>query len=196
MLIKLQMQVIKTTFTPRLKRVVINTAILCNIFQLYKMLVNGVCRSSSQKWNLLWLFNSSATGFINIMKSKSDHYERGELTRHIIICKNKESWSSYLVFIRPEGADSQLNLMPLLSMRPRRVPHWTAERTTVDSYVCPQGPGAVAIATVQEVAELDAVCVIFTERLQQQLSTMTHGMLGGVHQHIRSCKGQKKCIIN
>lgn len=77
-------------------------------------------------------------------------------------------------------------------MRPWRVPNWTAERAAVDSNIRPQGPWTVAITAVQEVAELDAVRVIFAQGLQQQLSTMTHGMLGGVHQHIRSWKEQKK----
>lgn len=101
--------------------------------------------------------------------------------------------SLYLVFIRPEGADSQLHLVPLLSVRPRRVPHRTAERTPVHSDIRPHAPWTVAIAAVQEVAELDAVRVIFTQCLQHQLSTMTHGMLGGVHQHVGSWKEQKKC---
>lgn len=106
-------------------------------------------------------------------------------TGHIIACKRSlRSQSLYLVFIRPEGADSQLNLVPLLGVRPRRVPHRTAERAAVDSHIRPQGPWTVAVPTVEEVAELDAVCVVFAQRLQQQLSTMAHGVLGGVHQHI------------
>lgn len=89
-----------------------------------------------------------------------------------------------LVFVGPEGADSQLDLVPLFAVRPRTVPRRVSKRTAVDSHVRSQGPGTVAIAAVQEVAELDAVRVVFTQRLQLQLSTMARGMLGGVHQHI------------
>lgn len=92
----------------------------------------------------------------------------------------------YLVFIRPEGADGQLDLVPLFAVSARCVPHGTAERTAVDSHVRPQGPGTVAITAIQEVAELDTVRVVFTQCLQQQLSTVTHGVLRGVHQHIGS----------
>lgn len=109
--------------------------------------------------------------------------------RHII------TWGTlYLVFIGPEGADSQLHLMPLLGMRPRCVPHWNTKRAAVNSHIHPQCPWTVAITTVQEVAKLDAVRVIFTQRLQQQLCTVARGMLGGVHQHIGSWKEQRKCI--
>lgn len=72
----------------------------------------------------------------------------------------------YLVLIGPEGADSQLHLVPLSSVGPRRVPYWATQRAAVDPNVRPQCPWTVAIAAVQEVAELDAVCVIFTQRLQ------------------------------
>ncbi len=74
----------------------------------------------------------------------------------------------YLVFIRPKGADSKLDLVPLFGLRPRRVPRWTAKRAAVHSHVRPQGPWTVAITAVEEVTELDAVRVIFTQRLQQQ----------------------------
>lgn len=106
-----------------------------------------------------------------------------------------QTHSSYLVLIGPEGADGQLHLVPLLGVRAGRVPHRNAERTPVDSYVRPQGPRTVAVTTVQEVAELDAVRVVLAQRLQQQLSPVTCGMLGGVHQHVGSWEGEEGKLI-
>lgn len=74
--------------------------------------------------------------------------------------------------------------MPLFAMGAGHVPHRIAKRTAVDADVCSEGPRTVAIAAVQEVAELDAVSVVFTQSLQQQLSPVPRGMLGGVHQHV------------
>lgn len=99
--------------------------------------------------------------------------------------KQKLNW--YLVLVGPEGADGQIHLVPLLGVRARRVPHGDAQGTPVDPHVGPQGPRTVAVAAVQKVAELDAVCVVLAERLQQQLSPVTCGMLGRVHQHVGSC---------
>lgn len=101
--------------------------------------------------------------------------------------KKKNLW--YLVFVGPEGADGQLHLVPLFGVRARRVPHRVAQRSAVDPDVRPQRPRAVAITAVQEVAELDAVRVVLAQGLQQQLSAVAHGVLGGVHQHVWSWRG-------
>ncbi|TNN76238.1 hypothetical protein EYF80_013526 [Liparis tanakae] len=126
---------------------------------------------------LSWMI--SPQSMVTMMKEETLHHCRKRLPNQGLIPEPTE------------GADRQLHLVPLLDMGPGRVPDRTAERTPVDS----NGPRAVAIAAVQEVAELDAVRVVFTQSLQQQLSTVTHGMLGRVHQHKGSWKEQKKCII-
>ena len=73
--------------------------------------------------------------------------------------------------------------MPLAAVRTGHVPHGTSPWTAVDPDVDPQVPGAVSVAAVQEVAELDAVCVVLAERPQQQVPALPRGMLGGVDHH-------------
>lgn len=77
------------------------------------------------------------------------------------------SGESYLVFTGPESADSELHLVPLASLGARDVPHSTALGAPVDPDEDLQVPGAVAVAAVQEVAELDAVGVVLAERQQE-----------------------------
>ena len=89
-----------------------------------------------------------------------------------------------LVLVGPEGADGQLHLVPLLALRARRVPDGNAKGAAVDAHVRPQRPRAVAVAAVQEVAELDAVGVVLAHGLKQELSPVARCVLGGVHQHV------------
>lgn len=67
--------------------------------------------------------------------------------------------------------------MPLPALGARDIPHGAALGASVDPDEDLQVPGAVAVAAVQEVAELDAVGVIFTERKQEQLSPLASEML-------------------
>lgn len=64
------------------------------------------------------------------------------------------------------------------------IPDRQAKHTTIDAHVHAQRPGAVAIAAVQEEAELHAVCVVLTQRLQQQLGPLPWSMLGRVHHQV------------
>ena len=43
----------------------------------------------------------------------------------------------------------------------------------------------MAVAAVQEVAELDAVRVVLTQRTEEKVGPLPHGMLGRVHHHER-----------
>lgn len=97
---------------------------------------------------------------------------------------------SHLVFTGPEGADGQLHLVPLVSLGAWDIPHRAALRAPVDPDVDLQVPGAVAVAAVQEVAELDAVGVVLAERQQQELGPLAPVMLGGVDHHEGPCRGR------
>lgn len=89
----------------------------------------------------------------------------------------------HLVFTGPESADCQLHLVPLAPLGARDIPHGTALWAPVDPDVDLQVPGAVAVAAVQEVAELDAVSVVLAEREQEQLGPLAPKMLRGVDHH-------------
>lgn len=67
--------------------------------------------------------------------------------------------------------------MPLASLRARAVPNSAALGAPVYADVDLQVPRAVAIAAVQEVAELDAVGVILAEWQQEQLCPLAPEML-------------------
>lgn len=99
---------------------------------------------------------------------------------------------SHLVFTGPESADGQLHLVPLVSLGARDIPHCTALGAPVDPDVDLQVPRAVAVAAVQEVAELDAVGVVLAERQQEQLSPLAPEMLRGVDHHEGPCRGGRK----
>ena len=99
---------------------------------------------------------------------------------------------AHLVLAGPEGADSQLHLMPLASLGARDVPHGAASGTAVDAHEHLQVPGAVAVAAEQEEAELDAVGVVLAERAQEQLGALPRGMLGGVDHQEGTCKGGER----
>lgn len=86
----------------------------------------------------------------------------------LYLCKG-----SHLVFAGPESADGELHLVPLAPLGARYIPHSAALGASVDPDVDLQVPGAVAVAAVQEVAELDAVGVVLAEREQEQLSPLT-----------------------
>lgn len=90
---------------------------------------------------------------------------------------------TYLVLAGPESADGELHLVPLAALRAGGVPHGTAFGTPVDPHVDVERPGAVSVTAVQEVAELDAVGVVLTEREQVQLCPLTPKMLRGVDHH-------------
>ena len=100
--------------------------------------------------------------------------------------------SAHLVLAGPEGADSQLHLVPLASLGARDVPHGAASGTAVDAHEHLQVPGAVAVAAEQEEAELDAVGVVLAERAQEQLGALPRGMLGGVDHQEGTCKGERE----
>lgn len=82
--------------------------------------------------------------------------------------------------------------MPLVSLRARDIPHRAAFGTPVDPDVDLQVPGAVAVAAVQEVAELDAVGVVLAEREEEQLSPLASKMLRGVDHHEGPWRGRRK----
>lgn len=105
--------------------------------------------------------------------------------------QNNNLDSSYLVLIGPEGAHSQFHLMPLFALGASYVPHRNAQRPTIHPHKRSQSPGAVAIPAIQEVAELDTVCVVLTERLQQQLCSLACSMLRGVHHHVGACRNRR-----
>ena len=88
-----------------------------------------------------------------------------------------------LVFAGPESADSEVHLVPLAPLGAGDIPHGAAFRTPVDPDVDLQGSGTVAIAAVQEEAELDAVGVVLAEGKQVQLSSLTPEMLRGIDHH-------------
>ncbi len=67
--------------------------------------------------------------------------------------------------------------MPLASLGARNIPHSAALGAPVDPDVDLQIPGAMAVAAVEEVAELDAVGVVLTEWKQEQLSPLAPEML-------------------
>lgn len=114
-------------------------------------------------WSLMLLFDCWLAALISTSWIRAVNNTQTTDKQHIWLMR----WRVYLVLIRPEGADSQFHLMPLFSMRPRGVPNWTPQWATVDPHVRLQSPGTVAISAVQEVAELDAVGVVFTQRLKQ-----------------------------
>ena len=89
----------------------------------------------------------------------------------------------YLVLARPEGADSQLHLVPLVALGARDVPDGAALGAPVDPDEHVKGPGAVAVSAVQEVAELDAVGVVLAERPQQHLGALAGVVLRAVDHH-------------
>lgn len=97
---------------------------------------------------------------------------------------------SHLVFAGPEGADGELHLVPLASLGARDVPHGAALGAPVDPDVDLQVPGAVAVAAVQEEAELDAVGVVLAEGQQQQLSSLAPEMLRGIDHHEGPWRGK------
>lgn len=103
----------------------------------------------------------------------------------IHLCKG-----SHLVFTGPESADGELHLVPLASLGARDIPHSAALGAPVDPDVDLQVPGAVAVAAVQEVAELDAVGVVLAEREQEQLSPLAPEMLRGIDHHEGPWKGK------
>lgn len=78
--------------------------------------------------------------------------------------------------------------MPLVSLRPRDIPHGTALWASVDADVDLQVPGAVAVTAVEEIAELDAVGVILAERQEEKLSTLAPKMLRRVDHHEGPCR--------
>lgn len=73
--------------------------------------------------------------------------------------------------------------MPLVSLGPRDIPHGAALGAPVNPDVDLQVPWAVAVAAVQEVAELDTVGVVLAERLQEQLSPLASEVLRGIDHH-------------
>lgn len=75
--------------------------------------------------------------------------------------------------------------MPLSALGARDVPHGSAFGPVVDPDVDLQVPGAVSVAAVQEVAELDAVGVVLAEGQQQELSPLAAKMLRRVDHHKR-----------
>lgn len=99
---------------------------------------------------------------------------------------------SHLVFTRPERADSQLHLVPLVSLGARDIPHGAALGAPVNPDVDLQVPWAVAVAAVQEVAELDTVGVVLAERLQEQLSPLASEVLRGIDHHEGPCGGRHR----
>lgn len=95
------------------------------------------------------------------------------------------SWckGSHLVFTGPESADGKLHLVPLVSLGAWDIPHCAPLGAPVYPDVDLQLPGAVAVAAVQEVAELDAMGVILAEREQEQLSPLASEMLRRIDHH-------------
>lgn len=86
--------------------------------------------------------------------------------------------------------------MPLVSLRPRDIPHGAALWAPVDADVDLQVPGAVAVAAVEEIAELDAVGVILAERQEKKLSTLAPKMLRRVDHHEGPCRGNVKASLS
>lgn len=90
---------------------------------------------------------------------------------------------SNLVIAGPEGADGQLHLVPLSPLGARDIPHGAALGAAIDPDVDLQGPRAVAVTAVQEVAELYAVGVVLTQGEQVQLRSLAPQMLRGIDHH-------------
>lgn len=101
-------------------------------------------------------------------------------------------FDSHLVFTGPESADGELHLVPLASLGARDIPHGAALGAPVDPDVDLQVPGAVAVAAVQEVAELDAVGVVLAEGQQEQLSSLAPEMLRGIDHHEGPWRGRRR----
>lgn len=94
---------------------------------------------------------------------------------------------AHLVLIGPEQADGQLRLVPLAAVGAGGVPDGAAHRAPRHPHVGAEGAGAVAVAAVHEVAELQAVGVVLAQRLEEQVSPLARGVLRGVHHQVGAC---------
>lgn len=90
----------------------------------------------------------------------------------------------HLILAGPEQADRQLCLVPLAAVRAGRVPDGAAHQAPGDPDVGAEGAGAVAIPAEHEVAKLEAVGVILTQRLEEQVSFLARRVLRGVHHQV------------
>lgn len=102
------------------------------------------------------------------------------------------SAGAHLVLAGPEQADSQFCLVPLAAVGARGVPDGAAHRAPHHPDVGAEGARAVAIPAVHEVAELEAVGVILTQRLEKQVSFLAWGVLRGVHHQVGACGRREK----
>lgn len=90
----------------------------------------------------------------------------------------------HLILIGPEQADRQLGLVPLAAMRAGRVPDGAAHQAPGDPHIGTERARAVAIPAEHEVAELEAVGIILTQCLEEQVSFLAWAVLRGVHHQV------------
>lgn len=90
---------------------------------------------------------------------------------------------TYLIEMRPEGADGKLCLHPALSDNHRHVPNRVPLGTTVHLHVDIQGSRAGAISAGEVVVEVNAVGVILLQGWQKKMCFLAGSPSRAVHHH-------------
>lgn len=72
------------------------------------------------------------------------------------------------------------------------IPHSTAQGAPVHTHIDAQGAWAVPIPTIEEVAELNTVCVVLTQGLENDMGPLARSMLGSIDHQVGTWREKKK----